>query len=176
MGDPSSPTGVAAPAEVAVVASDEQTEVAVDVDRWARLAASVLRDEERAGELTLTFVDRDEIAGLNAEHMHQSGPTDVLSFPLDAAAPSLPGAGPTLLGDVVICPGVAADGAPDHAGTLDDELALLTVHGVLHVLGHDHAELHEGARMRARELEHLVRHHWQGPPPSGFVHEQDAAR
>ena len=63
---------------------------------------------------------------------------------------------PVLLGDVVICPGVAADQAPSHAGTLDDELALLVVHGVLHVLGHDHAEPDEAQLMRARELDHLA--------------------
>ena len=62
-----------------------------------------------------------------------------------------------LLGDVVVCPAVAAEQAPTHAGTLDDELALLVVHGVLHVLGHDHAEPDETATMRARELELLDR-------------------
>ena len=56
---------------------------------------------------------------------------------------------PVLLGDVVVCPAVAAEQAPTHAGTLDDELALLVVHGVLHVLGHDHAEPAEARRMRA---------------------------
>ena len=60
---------------------------------------------------------------------------------------------PVLLGDVVVCPAVAADQAPTHAGTLDDELALLVVHGILHVLGHDHAEPDETAAMRARELD-----------------------
>ena len=59
-----------------------------------------------------------------------------------AAAPACP----VLLGDVVVCPAVAAEQAPAHAGTLDDELALLVVHGVLHVLGHDHAEPAETAR------------------------------
>ena len=53
-----------------------------------------------------------------------------------------------LLGDVVVCPAVAAEQAPTHAGTLDDELALLVVHGVLHVLGHDHAEPDETLTMR----------------------------
>ena len=126
-----------------VVTSDEQgaaDAVAVDTARWSALATAVLAAEGAAGELTLTFVDRDEIAALNAEHLGETGPTDVLSFPLDTAgdAPS-PGV-PVLLGDVVVCPAVAADQAPAHAGTLDDELALLVVHGVLHVLGHDHAE------------------------------------
>ena len=67
-----------------VVGADEQSDVEVDVDRWCRLAAATLRDAGRRGELTLTFVDRDEIAELNEQHLGKSGPTDVLSFPLDA--------------------------------------------------------------------------------------------
>lgn len=169
MSEPSSPTGVETPSQIVV--HDEQGEVAIDADRWARLAASVLRDEGREGELTLTFVDRAEIAELNREHMGIDGPTDVLSFPLDALADE-PVAGPLLLGDVVICPAVAAEAAPDHAGCLDDELALLTVHGVLHVLGHDHASPDEARAMRSREIVHLERHHWHGAAPDGFRQEQ----
>ena len=167
MVEPPSPTGVT------VVVSDEQNDVSVDASRWAALAEAVLASEGRRGELTLTFVDRDEIAALNAEHMGVGGVTDVLSFPLDAASDAdLALHGPVLLGDVVVCPAVAAESAPDHAGTLDDELALLVVHGVLHVLGHDHAETAETAAMRARELDHLMRHHWHGPAPSAFRQEQ----
>ena len=89
----------------------------------------------------------------------------MLSFPIDgdpAARPIADDGGPAgarttppwLLGDVVICPAVAAANAPSHAGTYDDELALLVVHGVLHVLGIDHAERrrapgHAGPRARA---------------------------
>lgn len=162
--------------DVTVVIADEQSDVSVDVARWARLAAAVLVAEGRTGELTLTFVDPDEMAALNEEHMEHEGPTDVLSFPLDADIDpgDLPdGWGPVLLGDVVVCPNVAAQNAPDHAGTLDDELALLVVHGVLHVLGHDHAEPDETQRMRSAELAHLVDHHWGGPAPAGFRQEQD---
>ena len=78
---------------------------------------------------------------------------------------------PLLLGDVVICPAVAARQAPDHAGTVDDELALLVVHGVLHVLGHDHAEAHERPAMQARERQLLELHHWHGDAPAGFRQE-----
>ena len=166
MVDPPSPTGVT------IVVSDEQDEVIVDASRWASLAHDVLLAEHRRGELTLTFVDRDEMANLNAEHMREDGATDVLSFPLDAADDTGDVPGPVLLGDVVVCPAVAAEKAPTHAGSLDDELALLVVHGVLHVLGHDHAEPDETAAMRARELEHLTEHFWHGPPPAGFRQEQ----
>ena len=158
-----------------VVGADEQTDVDVDVDRWCRLAAATLRDAGRHGELTLTFVDRDEIAELNEQHLGKSGPTDVLSFPLDAEADDSASVEPVpvLLGDVVICPDVARAQAPTHAGTLDDELALLVVHGVLHVLGHDHAEAHEASIMRSKELALLVTHHWSGSPPATFRQVQD---
>jgi probable rRNA maturation factor len=77
-----------------------------------------------------------------------------------------------LLGDVVVCPSVAAEAAPTHAGTLDDELALLVVHGILHVFGHDHAQPDETRAMREREVELLVAHHWHGPAPTGFRQDQ----
>ena len=66
--------------------------------------------------------------------------------------------------------------AEEHAGTVDDELALLLVHGVLHVLGYNHAEEEEAAEMRRRELELLEAHHWHGPAPAGFrqVHRDDS--
>ena len=178
MAEPPSPTLTTFTDEVVVVGADEQDEIDVDVDRWTRLARAVLETERRRGELTLTFVDRDEIAELNAEHLGHAGPTDVLSFPLDddidaaGAIGTRPRGIPVLLGDVVVCPAVAAAQAVGHAGTLDDELALLVVHGVLHVLGHDHAEPAETATMRRRELELLERHHWAGPAPVGFRQEQ----
>ena len=171
MADPVSPTGIELPNQVEVIVEDQQTDVEVDAHRWAALAADVVRAEGGHGELTLTFVDRDEISSLNREHMGVDGPTDVLSFPLDAIDDVVVGE-PVLLGDVVVCPAVAADAAPDHAGTLDDELALLVVHGCLHVLGYDHAEPDETRTMRTRELELLVAHHWNGPAPAGFRQEQ----
>jgi probable rRNA maturation factor len=85
--------------------------------------------------------------------------------------PPDPGDMPLLLGDVVVCPAVAQRQAPEHAGNLDDELALLVVHGVLHVLGYDHHEPEATAAMRARELTHLQAHHWVGPVPEGFRQE-----
>lgn len=180
MNEPPSPTvGAETPT---VVGADEQSAVDVDVDRWCRLARDVLVAEGVPGELTLTFVDVEEITALNAEHLGGGGPTDVLSFPLDAVADSaaqivrrsdtIDGVGvPVLLGDVVICPEVAVAQAAEHAGTVDDELALLTVHGVLHVLGHDHADRVEGDAMRARERALLEAHHWGQPAPAGFRQE-----
>jgi probable rRNA maturation factor len=155
---------------ITVVVADERSPddspgVVIDVARWQRLALDVLACEGAAGELTLTFADLDDLAELNEEHMGKQGPTDVLSFPMHDE----PVAGvPTLLGDVVISPAVAADQFPGHAGTIDDELALLVVHGILHVLGHDHGEPEETAVMRRRELDHLRAFHWHGEVPSGF--------
>jgi probable rRNA maturation factor len=146
-----------------VFAADEQTDVAIDIARWERLAHDVLVDEGVGDdvEVSLLFVDEATIAGLNAQFMGKTGPTDVLSFPIDEhdtgrePAPSGPTGvtrvdddelddeAPTLLGDVVVCPTVAQRNAPlhrgdDHDGSLDDELALLVVHGLLHLLGLDH--------------------------------------
>ena len=149
---------------------DDSPDVVIDVDRWHQLAVDVLVDSDVVGELTLTFVDRDDIAELNAEHMSKAGPTDVLSFPMDDEV--VPGV-PTLLGDIVISPAVAATQFAEHAGTLDDELALLVVHGILHVLGHDHAEPDETVMMRERELDLLRRFHWHGAAPAGFRQSHD---
>lgn len=158
-----------ADATISVTVEDAREEPGPDVDaeRWRLLAFSALQTEGAAGELTLTFVDDDDIAELNLEHMGTDGPTDVLSFPMDDDAQ--PGV-PRLLGDVVVAPGVAAAQFGDHAGTYDDEIALLVVHGVLHILGHDHAEPVEAARMRDRERALLVEHHWRADPPPAFRH------
>jgi probable rRNA maturation factor len=139
--------------EPVVIATDDQHDEPVDLPRWSRLATDALAAEGAQGELSLLFVDEAAMAALNQEHMGHEGPTDVLSFPIDGAA-----AGPDgLLGDVVVCPAVARRNAPDHAGTYDGELALLVVHGVLHVLGHDHAEADDAEAMRAREVDLLAR-------------------
>ena len=174
MREPPSPT-VGTDSPVVVVGADEQSDVDVDVDRWCRLAAATVRDAGLHGELTLTFVARDEIAALNEQHLGKPGPTDVLSFPLDTDDRTMRAddAVPVLLGDVVICPDVARAQAPTHAGTVEDELALLVVHGTLHVLGHDHAEPDESAAMQSKELELLVTHHWHGPQPDAFRQVQE---
>ena len=95
---------------------------------------------------------------MNERYLGHEGPTDVLSFPIEDD-PSASGELPVLLGDVVVCPEVAFRNAPDHAGTYEDELALLVIHGILHVLGMDHEDPDEADAMEAREQVHLVAHH-----------------
>jgi probable rRNA maturation factor len=120
----------------------------------------------------LLFVDEDAIAALNEQFLGKTGPTDVLSFPIDdepgptGRSPDLGGSGPgteseyyalTLLGDVVICPTIAARNANEHQVSLDDEIALLVVHGLLHLLGMDHDEDAEAERMEKLEQQLLDR-------------------
>jgi len=123
-------------------------------DCWASLASAVLADEGIVSdaELNLTFVDVDEMTRLNTDHMGGEGPTDVLSFPLDDSERVVFEGQPRLLGDVVICPAVVAKQAPARP---DDEMALMVVHGVLHILGMDHQEPEEQAEMKAAEQRHL---------------------
>jgi probable rRNA maturation factor len=147
------------------------------------LAAAALEAEgiREPVEVSLLFVDATTIATLNERFMHKTGPTDVLSFPIeDELIPSgrfpdsgTPGPGMTdepaespilLLGDVVICPAVAAVNALEHEMSLDDEIALLVVHGVLHLLGWDHQADAEAERMEARERHLLDRFHTPKAP------------
>jgi probable rRNA maturation factor len=185
------PRRVGGDGEPEVFVADEQGEVTVDVEHTVALVTAVLVAEGVRGhaELSVLYVTEESIAELNERFMGKLGPTDVLAFPIDAAevevsplppvstgpdrAPIDPSDLPLLLGDVVVCPAVAAAQAPDHAGNLADELALLLVHGTLHVLGYDHAEPDEAVAMRARERELLEAHHWRGPAPDDFRQEQE---
>lgn len=169
---------------IRVAVADEQDDHPVDCIRFEKLARRVLEDRgvpERA-ELSVTFVGEDEIAALNARFLGRDGPTDVLSFPLEdelgtsaalsrtgATSPPAGGASPggegppLLLGDVVICPAVARRNALEHAGTYEDELSLLLVHGILHVLGMDHEKDDEADEMERLEADLLRRHDDAGP-------------
>lgn len=117
----------------------------LDEDGLRSLARDTMRGEgiERA-ELSVSFVDQDEIAGLHERFMDEAGPTDVLSFPLDDVGEEREGV--RLLGDVVVAPAEAARNNPDNP---EAELRLLLVHGILHLLGYDHED--DGARTRMWE-------------------------
>lgn len=118
----------------------------LDVPALAALARETLVAEgQQRSELSLSFVDEDEIADLYRRYMDEDGPTDVLSFQLDDDVDEH---GVRVLGDVVVCPAVAVRNAPRDPGT---ELRLLVVHGVLHLLGYDHEGDDERAEMWARQ-------------------------
>ena len=163
-----------------VFAADEQQAHPMDVARWAQLARQVLsaRNVKGETEVSLLFVDEEAMAKLNEQFLGKSGPTDVLSFPIDeepgptGRSPDFGGTGPgtsaeagvlTLLGDVVICPVVAARNAEQHGVPLDDEVALLVVHGLLHLLGMDHEEDAEAERMEALERQLLQKFYRVSP-------------
>jgi probable rRNA maturation factor len=132
---------------VAVYLADEQTEP-VDTEDLLDLARYVLEVQRVPGdmEVALLLVDEDTIAGMNETHLGKSGPTDVLAFPIDEPGESPPDVA-AVLGDVVLCPSVAAAQAPRYRRSAHDELRLLTVHGLLHLLGMDHAEPGEEREM-----------------------------
>ena len=93
------------------------------------------------GELSVSFVDEAEMEALHVRYLGEPGPTDVLSFSMGEGTPPM-------LGDVVICPAVAARNNPHDPGA---ELRLLLVHGILHLLGYDHEVDAERAEMWARQ-------------------------
>ena len=162
-----------------VFVADEQSAASVDVVRWAELARHVLEAEGVRDdiEVSLLFVDEPTIAELHERFLGKPGPTDVLAFPIDdepspgGRSPDEGGTGPggplaseedevpVLLGDVVVCPTVAERNAAEHGVSVEDEVALLVVHGLLHLLGMDHLEAPEAERMEQRERELLARFH-----------------
>lgn len=118
---------------------ENRSGASVDAPRAVALAREVLAAEGVGeGELGIAFVTADEMRALKREHLGIDEPTDVLSFPIDGLEP-LPAGEPRALGDVVLCPEVVGD-----------EWRWPLVHGLLHLLGHEH-----GPAMEARERAHL---------------------
>jgi probable rRNA maturation factor len=109
-------------------------------------------------ELSITIVDEPEMTDLHIQWMDLPGPTDVLSFPMDEIKPNSAADGPGVIGDIVLCPDFAAQQAVNHS--LQEELELLTVHGVLHLLGYDHAEPSEEKEMFGLQDQLLAE--WRG--------------
>jgi probable rRNA maturation factor len=127
------------------MAVDEPSIVAAARFALDRLGVSQL------AELSVALVELDVMADLHERWMELPGPTDVMAFPMDeldsARRPDAADSGPALLGDIVLCPAYARDQARQAGHSLLDELHLLTVHGVLHLLGYDHAEAAEEREM-----------------------------
>ncbi|MEV0404233.1 rRNA maturation RNase YbeY [Actinoallomurus sp. NPDC050550] len=129
------------------------------------LAAHVLEQLQvhPLAELSILLVDENAMTELHEKWMGEPGPTDVLSFPMDELRPGHVSGGaddapsdPALLGDVVLCPSVAAKQAKKAGHSAEDELHLLCTHGVLHLLGYDHAEPEEHKEMFGLQAELLA--------------------
>ncbi|MPV37193.1 rRNA maturation RNase YbeY [Georgenia subflava] len=132
----------------------------VDGEEFAALARYVL-EEMRVhpqAELSILFVTTDVMSELHERWMDEPGPTDVLSFPMDELRPGRAGEEPTegTLGDIVLCPEVAAAQARTAGHSTIEELLLLTTHGILHLLGYDHAEPEEEKEMFALQRRLLL--------------------
>jgi probable rRNA maturation factor len=136
----------------------------VDVKELSVLSRFVM-DRMRVhpmAELCVKLVDEPTIAGLNEKWMEKSGPTDVLAFPMDELRPGLVNEEPEegMLGDLVLCVAVAERQAREAGHATEDEVDLLTVHGILHLLGYDHAEPEEHKEMFGLQARLLAE--WQG--------------
>jgi probable rRNA maturation factor len=161
--------------------------ISVDEPALAALARFVL-DEMRMhplAELSVLLVDVPTIADLHQRWLGEAGPTDVLAFPMDELRPPPPGSdradrartaeadsAPALLGDVVLCPQVATEQAHEAQRPVADELEMLCTHGILHLLGFDHAEPDERATMFG--LQDRLLDSWRAERvPGGDASERD---
>lgn len=124
----------------------------LDLAAFERLAAFVLDREDlpEGAELSIAVIGIEEMSALNEQYRGIEGPTDVLSFGCDDPCP-VGGDEPITLGDVVIAPEVAETQAAELGHTVEEELNLLLVHGVLHLLGYEHDSDEGAAAMQARE-------------------------
>lgn len=130
---------------------NNETTYRVDEQEFVELARYVFAAMHLhpATELSLIFVDEEAMTQLHIQWMDEPGPTDVLSFPMDELRPGTEDQ-PTpegLLGDIVVCPTVAAAQAASGGHTPQEEMLLLVTHGILHLLGYDHAEEEERREM-----------------------------
>ena len=139
---------------------NNESGVAVDEAEFAALGRHVLdaMHVHPQTDLSILLVGVDVMSELHVQWMDEPGPTDVLSFPMDELRPGTDGepSPPGLLGDVVLCPEVAAAQARAAGHSTTEELLLLTTHGILHLLGYDHAEPEEEKEMFALQRRLLL--------------------
>ncbi len=130
----------------------------LDLTAFERLATFVLDREDAPAmvELSIAVVDLAEMTELNERYRGKDGPTDVLSFECDDLCAVVEPDDPLMLGDVVIAPEVAEAQAAQYGHTVEEELNLLLVHGILHLLGYDHEDDADATAMQARERSLLV--------------------
>ncbi|OOK80288.1 putative rRNA maturation factor YbeY [Mycobacterium kansasii] len=134
-------------------------------------------DVNPGAELSMVLLDTAAMADLHMRWMDLPGPTDVMSFPMDELEPG--GArraepGPAMLGDIVLCPEFAAEQAAAAGHSLGHELALLTIHGVLHLLGYDHGEPDEEREMFA--LQERLLEEWVAAQVEAYQHDRQHER
>ena len=142
---------------------ENETELDVDVEQLYRQTDFMFRmlRLHPETEVSIILVDEQRMSQLHVEWMEEEGPTDVLSFPMDELC--IPGEGedaqPGILGDIALCPAFAEPQARANDQTLEEELAMLLTHGILHCLGYDHAEPEEHALMFGLQAK-LLRAWW----------------
>lgn len=138
---------------------NNESDLSVDEARVLKLASFALDSLHihPDAELAIQFVNEDAMTTLHVQWMDEPGPTDVLSFPMDELRPGndLEVSAPGLLGDIVVCPQVAAKQAETAGHETIIEILLLTTHGILHLLGYDHAEPDEEKEMFGLQREIL---------------------
>ena len=140
-----------------------ESHVVIDEDALSSLSSFVIGDlrVHRDAELSVLITNEERMSELHLEWMDLTGPTDVLSFPMDEVRPGSWSGDveddPPILGDLVLCPTIAAEQARTAGHSTDAELELLTAHGILHLLGYDHAEPAEEEAMFALQTDLLGR-------------------
>lgn len=137
--------------------TDQDIDFDKDLEKTAREVLKVEGIDSRV-EISLSFVDRDEIHRMNKEYRQVDRPTDVLSFPIYETKDDLikeqedsQGVFEPTLGDIVICMDVAKEQAKDFGHSLERELMYLSCHSILHLLGYDHMTEEDKKVMRSRE-------------------------
>ena len=138
-----------------VFVANEQSDVSVDENRLVALARAAAAEEgvDPRAEITVLLVERAAMASLKEKWLGETGPTDVLAFPMDEQVPDEE---PYILGDIVICPDVAREQAMGAGQNVTEEVDLLLVHGFLHLMGYDHVKPQEARSMRHRERKILA--------------------
>ncbi len=141
-----------------LISNDAELDTLLSVDEVMSILSFVMKNEgvEREVEISLSYVDEDEMHGLNKTWRGIDRTTDVLSFECDSAFDeSIPAEETLELGDIILAPQVIARQASGFGNTPADECRLMLVHGALHLLGYDHIEDDEAEVMEAREDEIL---------------------
>jgi len=143
--------------------ADEQTQE-VDLPALRALAELVVAEEgfPESSEVTVLLVSDDEMGSYNQRFLTRSGPTDVLAFPVEDLKPGVAperdvNDPPLLLGDIIVAPEYIFRQAEEYGVTFDDEISLMVVHGLLHLLGYDHQTDDEAEMMETRERQILAK-------------------